>query len=106
MLGQRCSLKSLSLVNFKFTENTFALFTTYFEKSQRLEELDISHASGLRPFWFINFMKVLSQNKSLRSLNLAGNNFIESQFHARKQLENPYKIFKILMERWKRMGPG
>jgi hypothetical protein len=37
---------------------------------------------------------------------LAGNNFIESQFHAQKQLENPYKIFKILMERWKRMGPG
>jgi len=75
---QRCSLRCLSLVNYEFTERTFHYFVCYFEKSERLQELDISGAIGLRPFWYVNFLKVLSFNTTLRSLNLNGSSFIEN----------------------------
>ena len=70
IFAQRCSLKSLSLVNYHFTERTFYNFTLYFEFNTDLRMLDVSGALGLRPFWYVNFLKVWVTIRHLRVLIL------------------------------------
>lgn len=86
VLISRSYLKTFSLVNFNFTERTFGLFTEFFAVNPCLQHLDISYASGIRPPNYIKFMEVLSQNKTLHSLDISWNNFIEDQPAAFKQL--------------------
>lgn len=65
VLSTRSYLKTFSLVNFNFTDRTFALFTEFFAVNPCLQHLDISYANGIRPPNYVKFMEVLSQNKSL-----------------------------------------
>lgn len=60
ILANRSYLKTLSLVNFNFTERSFALFTEYFAVNPCLQHLDISYARGIRPPNYVKFMEVLS----------------------------------------------
>ena len=106
VLISRSYLKTLALVNFNFTERTFGLFTKYFSLNPCLQHLDISYASGIRPPHYVKFMEVLSQNKNLHSLDISWNNFIEDQPAAFKKLQDPYKLFKAMYEKWIKMGPG
>lgn len=77
MFGQKCRLKSLTLVKFPFTDRSFKLFTRYFGEDMMLEELDLSYTVGLKPLSWIQFLEKLAWNKKLRQLNLSWCNIIE-----------------------------
>lgn len=96
----------LSLPNFDFTERSFGLFMSYFEKCMTLEELQISNVKSVRLNDWYKFMQILAHNKTLRDLDLSWNNFIEDQRAALLKLQNPYRVFKIVHKKWLKMGAG
>ena len=54
----------------------------------------------------MEFFKLLSHNRSLRSLNISWCNFIEPAWKQDKKDRNPYLILQELHNRFKKMPPG
>lgn len=71
-LKDRCFLKILGLVNVKINEESFDYICDFVQKSDTLEELDISWAA-VRPRKMARLLKILSTNKKMKQINLSNN---------------------------------
>ena len=74
----RVHLRSLSLVRMQLSRLNLARLATFVEKSEYLEDLDISW-NDLIPLDFVPLLHVVSTNKTLVSLNLSCNSLIDKQ---------------------------
>lgn len=69
-------LRSLSLVKMQVNKLSLARLAVFVEKSEHLEDLDVSW-NDLLPLDFVPLLNVLSNNKTLVTLNLSCNMLIE-----------------------------
>ena len=76
ILGEKNSLKTLGLVNFQLTEETFEILVSSLESAEYLRELDISW-NHLKANSFSKLFTHLETNQQLVYLNLSYNNLFE-----------------------------
>lgn len=93
----KCRVKHLAFVKFPFTDKAFSSFCRFFSEDMCLESLDISYTTGIKPISFLPFFEALSQNKKLRTLNLAYCNFIEDQDVAMAKQTNQATLYRKLL---------
>ena len=78
MIATRCQVRIFSLVNVHHSEASFARLCDYVKRSSMLQELNLSWQC-LRPATFHQLLSIVKLNRTLVSLTLSHNKFIEDQ---------------------------
>ena len=77
-INEQSQLKTLALVNVPHNELTFDKLIEYVQNSEFLEDLDVSW-SAVRPQVMLRLMRVIRENRDLKSLSLSHNSIVERQ---------------------------
>lgn len=77
-LLEKSQLRSLALVNIYHSPESFELVTKYVQESEYLRDIDLSW-SIIMPSYWLSFLEVISQNRTLTGLTLSFCQILEDQ---------------------------